>query len=372
MPTTGKDESPTRLEDISTIVDTDSHLTDSVADITPYIAEKYSGIRHLVEDCSTPREDIYSRGHVLPGHSHPYSSELTPAKTPADKTEPMKQFGIDYSIVDPGRQLHLNTVQNRRVAVALANAYNSWLQDTFFDKGDSLRCTMVVAPHEPAAAAEEIDRLAPEATVAGVMIPSTGLIPPAGHPRYDPIYQAAQDHGLPVVFHGAAGAMAHGFPTQHKWSQTFAEDHVIAHSFSQMWTLNTLVFQGALERFPDLDFVLQESGVGWIPYFKWRMDDHYLEQPDQLPELAKLPSEYLDEQCYFTTQPLGHTAGNPRHLAMAVEMAGPDSIMYSSDLPHGDWDPPEELFDRIRMHFDGETLENIMGRTAMSVYGIEP
>lgn len=360
------------VDEVQTVVDTDSHLTESAHDIAPYIADRYSGIRHIVENCDTPREDVYSRSHVLPGHSHEFSADLRPAKTPESKVDPAEEFGIDYSIVDPGRNLHLNTVQNRRFGVALANAYNSWLLDNFLGRADALSYTMVAPPHDPTAAAEEIDRMAPEDDIAGVMIPSTGLVPPAGHPSYDPIYEAARDHGLPVVFHGAAGANVHSFPTQHRWSQTFPEDHAIAHPFTQIWNLNSLIFQGTLERFPDLDFVIQESGIGWIPYMKWRMDDHYLEHSEQLPELTKLPSEYIADQCYFTTQPLGHTAENPNHLAQAIEMAGPDSIMYSSDLPHGDWDPPEELFGRIRSHFGRETVENIMGGTAQRVYAIEP
>jgi predicted TIM-barrel fold metal-dependent hydrolase len=359
------------VDELDTVVDADSHLTETAKDIAPFIDDRFSGIREIVEECDKPSEDIYSRAHVLPGHSHEYTSSLRPATTPRSKVEPAREFGIDYTIVDPGRNLHLNTVQNRRFGVALANAYNSFLEENFFGQEESLRYTIVAAPQVPEEAAREIERVGPEDDVTGVMVPSTGLIPPAGHPRYDPIYEAAEDLGLPVVFHGASGAMAHGFPTQHKWSQTFAEDHMIAHPFTQMWNLNTMVFQGSFERFPDLDVVFQESGVGWIPFMKWRMDDHYLDNPDQLANLSKLPSEYIGEQCYFTTQPVGHTTENPSQLAMAIEMTGPDSLMYSSDLPHGDWDPPEELFGRIHRHFDAETVERIMGGTAREVYTID-
>jgi predicted TIM-barrel fold metal-dependent hydrolase len=51
-------------------------------------------------------------------------------------------------------------------------------------------------------------------------------------------------------------------------------------------------------------------------------------------------------------------------------MAGPDNLMYASDIPHGDFDPPEELFDRIRMRFDRRTVEAMMGETAAEVFDL--
>ncbi|MEF8822280.1 MAG: amidohydrolase family protein, partial [Halovenus sp.] len=153
--------------------------------------------------------------------------------------------------------------------------------------------------------------------------------------------------------------------------ETYAEDHAMVHPFTAMWNLTTMLFRGVPERFPDLKFVFQEAGIGWIPYTLWRLDDHYLELSDEIPALDRLPSEYVHEQFYFTTQPLGHTARNPEHLAMAIEMAGPDNLMYSSDLPHPDFDPPEELFDRINGHFDRETVAGIMGETACEVYDLK-
>jgi predicted TIM-barrel fold metal-dependent hydrolase len=103
----------------------------------------------------------------------------------------------------------------------------------------------------------------------------------------------------------------------------------------------------------------------------WRLDDHYLQFGDEIPYLNKLPSEYIRDQFYFTTQPLGHTARNGAHLAQALEMVGPDSVMYSADLPHTDFDPPEELLNRIRSHFDAETVRGIMGETAADLFGFD-
>jgi predicted TIM-barrel fold metal-dependent hydrolase len=53
-----------------------------------------------------------------------------------------------------------------------------------------------------------------------------------------------------------------------------------------------------------------------------------------------------------------------------IEAAGPHNIMYSSDLPHTDFDPPEELFDRVAPYLDEEDVRGMMGETAAEVFGL--
>lgn len=370
-------ERVTDVDDLETVVDADAHVLESVEDITPYIDDRYSGARKIVEEAESPRNDIYSVAHSLPTlaqyteYTYEYAAEAHHGGEQAAKLSEMEEFGIDRAIVDPTLNLSLTTVENRLLAAALANAYNAWLLDTMLDEHERLAGTILAAPQKPDLAAEEIDDRADEDDMVGVFVPSIGLVPPAGHEWYDPIYEAAQAADLPVVFHGGSGATNHGFPTQRRWNETYAEDHVITHPFAHMWNLTSLLFQGVMERFPDLEFVFQEAGIAWVPYLTWRLDDHYLELTEELPDLRTLPSEYIDERVSFTTQPLGHTAGNPKHMAWAIEMAGADSIMYASDLPHPDFDPPSELFDRVRGHFDAETVRGMMGETALDVFDLD-
>jgi predicted TIM-barrel fold metal-dependent hydrolase len=374
MAETADAEFASLLDDLGVVVDTDAHVTESVDDLLAFMDDDYDGIRRIIEDAAFPSHDIYSVAHPMPAfiHSEAFGDVYgdQPTGTVEAKKSEMAEFDLDYSILNPTLNLALATVNNDHAALALANAYNSWILDRFVDVDDNILTPMVAAPQVPDRTAEEIDDRADEEGVVGVMIPSTGLVPPAGHRIYDPIYEAAEDNGLPVLFHSGSGATADSFPVLRKWVETYAEDHAVVHPFSAMWNLTTMLFRGVPTRFPDLEFVFQEAGVGWIPYTLWRLDDHYLELSDEIPGLSRLPSEYVHDQFYFTSQPLGHTARKPRHLAMAIEMAGPGNIMYSSDLPHPDFDPPEELFDRISGHFERETVAGIMGETAMDVFDL--
>lgn len=131
-----------------------------------------------------------------------------------------------------------------------------------------------------------------------------------------------------------------------------------------------MMFKGVPARFPDLAFNFQEAGIGWVSYLKWHLDDHYLALPSETATLDKLPSSHIKEQFYFSTQPLGHTVEDPSHLAKGIDITGADSIMYSSDLPHADFNPPGELFDRINSYFDAEIVLGMMGETAAELFDL--
>lgn len=370
-----RSDSVLSLDDLDVIVDVDSHVTETVDVLLPYIDDDHQGIKRILADAAHPIHDIYSVTHAMPPWSSVLGSDTDTyssdnAADLSTKIEHMEDFGIDYSFLNPTLNLAINTIDNPRFAVPIARAYNEWIRDTFLSKSNRFVTGVLVAPQKPQRAVKEIKRIANEPDIVAVLMPNTGLVPPAGHNRYDPIYEAAEEHGLPIVMHSASGGSLMDFPTIRTWNETYAEDHMIAFSFLNMWHLTSIMFNGVPERFPDLNFVFQESGIAWVPYWKWRLDDNYLEIPDEVPHLNKLPSEYVDNQCYFSTQPLGHTAKNPKHMAMAIEMAGPESILYSSDLPHVDFDPPEELFERVYTRFDNDTVRGMMGETAAELFDL--
>jgi len=363
------------LNAVDVVVDADAHVTESVDQLLEYVDERDEGLRRIIEDAAHPEHDIYSVAHPTPPfiHTEAFGDVYSDAPTGslAAKRAEMEEFELDYSILSPTLNLSLPTVNNDRAAVVMAKAYNAWVLDQFVEEGDDTILTPVVVPPQvPDRAAEMIDDRADEDGVIAVSVPSTGLVPPPGHRWYDPIYEAAEDNGLPLMFHSASGATADIFPVMRKWTEVYAEDHAMVHPFTAMWNLTSMLFQAVPARYPDLQFVFQEAGVGWIPYTKWRLDDHYLELSDEVPGLDKLPSKYVDDQFYFSTQPLGYTGDHPEHMAKMIELVGPENLMYASDLPHPDFDPPEELYDRIRGHLDDEAVRGIMGETAADVFGL--
>jgi predicted TIM-barrel fold metal-dependent hydrolase len=365
----------TSLEDIPLIIDADSHMGESVEGLVEFIDERYSWAREMISRSDAPRREVYHSSQQTPQFSHRIGQRMDLYKQEEEeydleiKLAEMEDLGIDFSILNPGINLDHHTITNTQFSIALMGAYNRWLVDQQLEDGP-FKGTILVSAMAPEKSAEEIDRWADEQDIVGVSLPAVGITPPPGDPSYDPIYEAAEDNGLPISFHGGSGSTLYGWPTIGRWSETFSEAHVMVHPMTAMWNLTTMVLRGVPERFPNLDIVFQESGIGWIPYMKWRLDDHFLENAEEMPVLEKMPSQYIDDQFYFTTQPIGHTESNPEHLAHMFDLVGPASIMYSADIPHADHDPPSEVFDRIRGHFDANTVEDVMGGTAARLYDI--
>lgn len=362
-----------RLSSLDRVICSDIHVTEDVEDLLPYIDDAYEGPKRIIEAAENPTNDVFSTSHATPlqsmglfeGTELDYNVHDPEALLPR-----MEEFGIDGGILAPSLCSNIATVRNSRFAVALMNGYNNWLLDTFLQDDNSLYGTILVSAHHPEKSAEEIDRLADQDRMVGVQLPATGLAPPPGHSSYDPIFEAAEENDLPLCMHGVNGSFSVTFPVQRRWNQTYIENHTLAHPFSHMWNVTSMVLEGVPERFPDLEFVLQEAGISWVPYLTWRLDDEYLKRPDDAPYLEKLPSEYISEQFYFSSQPIGHTETNPKHMAQMIDMVGADSVMFASDIPHHDFDPPWELYNRIRPHFEDDTLNEIMGSTALDVFDI--
>lgn len=61
------------------------------------------------------------------------------------KLEYANEFDIDYSVLTPGIDLGLASVNHDQTAVALTSAYNEWMADTFYDASDRLKAVVLVA-----------------------------------------------------------------------------------------------------------------------------------------------------------------------------------------------------------------------------------
>jgi predicted TIM-barrel fold metal-dependent hydrolase len=121
----------------------------------------------------------------------------------------------------------------------------------------------------------------------------------------------------------------------------------------------SLICRGALERHPELQVVFLEAGAGWLPYWLWRMDEHYEILPFQVPWLKKKPSEYFRRQCFISFE------ADETRLGEVISSIGPDRVVFASDYPHWDATFPG-VTDMIlgRADLNAETKRKIMGENA--------
>jgi len=100
-----------------------------------------------------------------------------------------------------------------------------------------------------------------------------------------------------------------------------------------------------------------------------RLDDQFLMRQSEAPQLRRLPSDYMRENCWYTTQPM--ETSYPRALQVTMEMINAETqLLFSSDWPHYDFDLPSIIHD---LPFLSEQAKrNILGLNAARIFHLDP
>jgi predicted TIM-barrel fold metal-dependent hydrolase len=349
------------------LIDCDVHNTfASQLDLLPYLDEYWAqdvrrrGVDLVSSPFSTPI-DVLRRDALLPDGGLAGSS---PTHT---LTHHVMRYGFDYAILTSVQAIGVSVHPDPDYANAIASAYNRWTADKWLASSDRYRGSIVVNHSDPAAAVKEVERWAGDRRFLQVIL-STASRTPFGQRAYHPIFEACSRHGLPVALHfggdggGVTGsASTAGFPTRYlEWHNLLPTAY--------MTHLNSIVCEGVFEKFPSLRLVLIEGGVSWLPGLMWRMDKNYKALRSQTPWLKRLPSEYIREHVRLCTQPVEEPE-KPDHLAATFDAiwAG-ETVMYSSDYPHWDFDAP----DGTLTFLPAALRRRILGETAAELYGLKP
>ena len=88
-----------------------------------------------------------------------------------------------------------------------------------------------------------------------------------------------------------------------------------------------LAYTGALERYPNIRFILAHAG-GTVPYLVARFDLLWFQDPELAERAPKGGSTYMRSLFYDTA-----LSANPHALRSLAELVGPDRILFGSDYP---------------------------------------
>ncbi len=295
----------------------------------------------------------------------PANAHRERAMNAKERLRDMDLEGIDCGLLFPSAGLYLPSVEEEAYAAALCRSYNNWLFDYCRADPKRLFGVGVLPVQDIKAAVDETRRVVLELGFKGVFVrPNPVKGRTLDDPYYDPLYAALQELRVPLMVHEGSGAYlptagADRFPGQ--WFFT----HTISHPFEQMLASLSLICKGVLERFPRLQVVFLESGAGWLPYWLWRLDEHYEILPFQVPWLKMKPSDYFRRQCYISCEP------DEDNLGATVRALGDDRLVFASDYPHWDATFPgaaKKLLDSTEI--GPEAKKKIMGENAQKLLGL--
>jgi predicted TIM-barrel fold metal-dependent hydrolase len=124
-------------------------------------------------------------------------------------------------------------------------------------------------------------------------------------------------------------------------------------------------------KFPRLKYALSEGGIGWIPYFRERIDYTYDRHRfwTGMNREGRMPSQIMDEQliCCWIDDPVGIEMRHKMNI---------DMICWECDYPHSDstWpQSPEQFWKQMQAaHCSDDDIEKISHRNAMRLYKFDP
>ena len=359
------------------LVDMDAHVTET--SFWPEILALIDNdvIRQMGEaNASRPGNATHALLNQAPGISHQHLYGRIPHQQallePVD-TEHVHRFtelarrgmdalGLDYQIVFPTPMLTLGMHPQDDVEVALGGAYNRWLVERILPEDDRLKGLLYLPFNTPEACVEQVQRYAQVDSVIGFAVCST-CNKPVHHNSYMKLYRLIEETGKPFAFHSGFNWNDPSFLQLNR----FISMHALSFVHYNLIHMTNWIINGLPERFPKLKVVWVESGLAWIPFLMQRLDHEYQMRSCEAPMLKRLPSEYMREM-FYTSQPLEKP--NLKLLQATMEaFDGDNQLLYASDWPHWDFDPPSAI--TTLPFLTEQAKRNILGLNAARVFNLE-
>ena len=143
----------------------------------------------------------------------------------------------------------------------------------------------------------------------------------------EPFWAKAEALGAIVFIHPS------GFTEPRRFGK-FYFSNVIGNPLDTTMALHHLIFDGVLERYPDLKIIASHGG-GYLPAYSGRIDHAWGARSDAHGWLPKPPSSYL-KKIYLDT-----IVFTPDQLEALVKLFGVEKILLGTDYPYdmGEYDP---------------------------------
>ena len=350
------------------VVDADVHVHEDPAELAEYAEPPWDvALREIakVEERYLDLPAISPRAEFRipwPGGSNRPQTVTSPA---AMRRE-LDQLHVDAAVLFPDHLLSLAMVRDPGFAVGLARAYNDWLADRWLRHEPTLLGSVVIPPQSPAAGAAEIRKHADNPSYVCAYLPASGLKTLYGHEQYDPVFDAAQETGLPIAIHSVE-AVYPVFPFQLEQFRTALAVHSLAHPLAMVANLVSMLETGVPVRFPDLGIAFMEAGTGWVPWIANRLDKEYVERRREVPLLQERPSTYM-RRFFYGTQPIEEPQTRTDIVKLFELFDGENTAMFASDWPHHDFDHTQFVFG---LPFSPEARRKIMGLNAARFFELD-
>jgi uncharacterized protein len=251
------------------------------------------------------------------------------------RLQDMDTEGRDIDFIIPGTWAYGAPALAPQLAMGLVRAYHRYMAD--YCAADARRLkSMILAPAtDPAWSAQVIKEHAQEDWVAAVwpLLPE-GL--PVDDPDLEPIWAAANEADLPIMYHAFTIETPY-FPGYRDIWENPAMGRCAGQTWGGQRFLSFMLMGGMLDRYPNLRVGTLESGHGWLPHWLQRLT----RQIDYVrgsvsPTLKHTPVEYAQMGRVFCSIDFSEGVAMTKGV---IDLMGAQALMFASDYPH-----PETIF----------------------------
>jgi predicted TIM-barrel fold metal-dependent hydrolase len=245
--------------------------------------------------------------------------------------------GIDVAVLFPPGSGEEWAMDDPAFAAALCATLNDARAEYASHAPERLKLVAKLPMIEPKLAAEELERCVAEHGCIGMVTATHIREKNLDHPSFDVVWETAQRLDVAVCTHG--GGQAPGqTPFAIERFHTRLGVHAITHPVGAMQAVFNFTVGGILHRFPRLRVGFMEAGVGWLPFWLERLDEHWELTPEQAPHIDRKPSEYfLSGRCFVGCDP------DEKEVAHVVGACGEGVVVYASDYCHWDCKFPDTV-----------------------------
>ena len=298
---------------------------------------------------------------------------LTPRENGVDiplRLADQDEDGVSGEVVYPNGMFQVFLAPNPEYQIAMARIINDYYIETLGAYPNRFVPSAVIPMADIDVAIAEAERAA-KLGFRALSVPESMPTLPYHRPEYEPFWATVETLGLPLNFHvftqGDCGVIRPEDKPLPDGLKGSGEDLVtmVVGMAAAMGPLSMLVASGALERHPDLKFVLAECGIGWLAWFLYAMDDVTVSRDVwQEPRLAMKPSEYFKRQGHVTF------GDDPVGLANR-DFTGVDGLMWGSDYPHdeGTFPRSQEIIEETFRGIPEYEKRKMVGENAANLYG---
>ncbi len=258
--------------------------------------------------------------------------------------------------------------------LAGTRAHNRWLAEFCAEEPTRRAGIGLIHLNDLDDTIEDVKWIAENGLRGGILLPLPAPddlhLAPLNSADYDRLWAVIQDCDLVMNQHSGQGSPDYGKDQGGDALWVMEMPFMVQRGFTQ------LIFGGVFERFPNLRFILTESGCAWAPNLLRTMDGIHMGMKmgmmgevdySSSKTLKETPSFYAKRNCWY-----GASFPSPRDVA-GRGYVGLDRVLWGNDYPHYEGCYPYSR-ENMRLAFsdiEESEVRMMLGENAAKLYGFD-